>query len=170
MSGFSTLSLQTIRNKVPFFSSHNGNLTKWNITACACLWKHFSSSSSRAMCSVARGPLISEGNCTTPLFHASVAATHLGACTCTKTFQTSTSMHRQMHAKEIKRQITHWIDRNWDIFLSWMEAWMGLKQFKCGWRPYSDTEMSGEFYQSSQYCSIIISPNYCQSESGSHTD
>lgn len=41
-----------------------------------CLWKPFTSSS-RAMCSAACGSLISEGDHTTPRFHASVVAAHL---------------------------------------------------------------------------------------------
>lgn len=66
-----------------------------NLTACACLWKHFTGGSSRPMCSAARGPLISERKHTTPLFHASAA--HLLH---THAHTTSASMHRQTRTKQ----------------------------------------------------------------------
>lgn len=51
-------------------------MTGRSLTACPCPWKNFTSSS-RETCSTARDQLISKGNHSAPLFHASVAAPRL---------------------------------------------------------------------------------------------
>ncbi len=101
-------------------------------------------SSSRPMRSVARGPLISERNHTTPLFHASVAATHLHTHAHT---HSNKCKHAQTDAYKTKKTSFESLGGQEVRHSSVLTVSMRQKRLWLEWRPYRETDMSGLIFK-----------------------